>query len=131
MATTATTLDELLALLPDNTSGQISAADMRQIVSVLWGKGSLGGQLAVDGTAAYLPAGWTARRVSAGTYEVTHNLGTLNYAVSITPLIHDTDSAIVPSVVSTTEDSFTFQTFHTLHGGLHDTYSQFVVAVNP
>lgn len=29
-------LDDLLALLPDNDSGQISAADMREIVTGLW-----------------------------------------------------------------------------------------------
>lgn len=127
----ATTLDDLLALLPDNTSGQISAADMRQIVSVLWGKGSLGGQLTADGTVEYLPAGWTARRVDVGVYEVTHNLGTLNYAVSITPLSHDTADAIVPSITATNEDAFTFQTFHTGRVALHDVYTQFVVAVNP
>lgn len=31
-----TTLDELLALLPDNTSGEISAADLRTVTSELW-----------------------------------------------------------------------------------------------
>lgn len=30
------TLDELLALLPDNTSGLIDASDLREIVTVLW-----------------------------------------------------------------------------------------------
>jgi Ca2+-binding EF-hand superfamily protein len=30
------TLEELLALLPDNTTGEISAADMRTIVTELW-----------------------------------------------------------------------------------------------
>jgi hypothetical protein len=30
------TLDELLALLPDNTTGEIAAADMRTIVTELW-----------------------------------------------------------------------------------------------
>jgi len=32
----ATTLNDLLALLQDNTTGDISPADMRQIVTVLW-----------------------------------------------------------------------------------------------
>jgi hypothetical protein len=127
----ATTLDDLLALLPDNASGQISAADMRQIVTVLWGKGSLGGQLESDGTVAYLPAGWSARRVGTGVYEVTHGLGTLNYAVSVTPLVHDTTDAIVPSVRATDENTFTYQTFHTGRSALHDVWTQFVVAVNP
>jgi hypothetical protein len=31
-----TTLDDLLALLPDNDSGEIDAADLRTIVSALW-----------------------------------------------------------------------------------------------
>lgn len=30
------TLAELLALLPDNTTGEIDAADMREIVTALW-----------------------------------------------------------------------------------------------
>lgn len=29
-------LDDMLALLPDNTTGQISADDLRQIVTGLW-----------------------------------------------------------------------------------------------
>ena len=35
------TLDELLALLPDNNTGQISAADMRSIVTALYDHGRL------------------------------------------------------------------------------------------
>lgn len=35
-----TTLDDLLALLPDNTTGQISAADMRTVVTGLWNSGA-------------------------------------------------------------------------------------------
>lgn len=31
-----TTLDDLLALLPDNETGQITAADLRTVVSELW-----------------------------------------------------------------------------------------------
>ena len=31
-----TTLDDLLALLPDNETGDISAEDMRQVVTALW-----------------------------------------------------------------------------------------------
>lgn len=33
-----TTLDELLALLPDNNTGAIDAADLRTIVTALWGE---------------------------------------------------------------------------------------------
>lgn len=127
----AITLEELLSLLPDNTTGQIGAGDMRAIVSALWAKGSLGGQLETDGTTQYLPLGWTARRTDVGTYEVTHNLGTLDYAVTVTPLHHDTTHAIVPSVTSTSATAFTYQTFHTGNAALHDVYTQFVVAVNP
>lgn len=127
----AVTLEQLLTLLPDNTTGQIGAGDLRAVVSALWAKGSLGGQLETDGTAQYLPTGWTARRTDVGTYEVTHNLGTLNYAATVTPLHHDTTDAIVPSVTSTTETTFTYQTFHTGRSALHDVYTQFVVAVNP
>jgi hypothetical protein len=35
------TLAELLALLPDNTTGEISAADMRQVVTGIWGETAL------------------------------------------------------------------------------------------
>lgn len=34
------TLDELLALLPDNTTGEIDAADLRTIVTELWSQGA-------------------------------------------------------------------------------------------
>ena len=36
-----TILDDLLALLPDNTSGAIDAADLREIVSTIWEHGSI------------------------------------------------------------------------------------------
>lgn len=34
------TLEELLALLPDNSTGQISAADMRDVITALWDEGA-------------------------------------------------------------------------------------------
>lgn len=39
-----TTLDDLLALLPDNTTGDIGADDLRTIVTELWNLASMAGQ---------------------------------------------------------------------------------------
>jgi hypothetical protein len=39
------------------------------------------GQLNSDGsTGTPFPTGWTATRISAGVYKITHNLGTTNYS---------------------------------------------------
>lgn len=37
-----TTLDDLLALLPDNDTGEIDAADLRTIVTAIWGEAATG-----------------------------------------------------------------------------------------
>jgi hypothetical protein len=57
------TLDELLALLPDNTAGEIGADDMRTITTELYNKGALfatgtvAGPLALGAAAAWTPLG--------------------------------------------------------------------------
>ena len=45
-----TTLDDLLALLPDNTTGEISAADLRTVVTGLWNHGWIGNSYAYSWT---------------------------------------------------------------------------------
>jgi hypothetical protein len=147
------TLDDLLALLPDNTSGEISAADLRTIVTELWNytasvqatlngvvvnsvpaleaRSAKAGQVASDGTLVYGPDGWTSERLEAGVYKVTHNLHvTEDYSVTITPLAHAIDGW-APGVDAIDEDSFTYGIYSTQHAGLHDVYTNFVVAVNP
>lgn len=50
-----TTLDDLLALLPDNDSGQISANDLRTIVAELWAHTWVGEQYPFVFTTAATP----------------------------------------------------------------------------
>jgi hypothetical protein len=126
----ATTLDDLLALLPDNDTGAIDAADLRTAVTALWYKSAIGGQVTSDGTLAYGPPGWTASRSGAGIYTVTHNLGTLDYAVNITPLTKTPDQGLSASIVATAVGMFTFQVFNSSTQSLHDVWTTFVVAVN-
>lgn len=128
------TLDDLLALLPDNTSGAIDAADLRTVVTELWNKAAAAdalpavyaGGLTADGTLVDGPDGWTARSDSAGLYTVTHGLGTLAYAVVVTPLAKTVDGWSA-AVEATSETGFTFGTYSDQHGGLHGVYSNFVV----
>lgn len=125
-----TTLDDLLDLLPDNTAGAIDAADLREIVSVLWAKTSGSGQVASDGTLTHGPDGWTSERLEAGLYKVTHNLGVTEYAVTLTCLVKSVDG-FAPSVESIQPDSFTFGTYSAAHAGLHDVYTNFSLTVTP
>lgn len=126
----AVTLAQLLDLLPDNTTGEISAADMRTIVSALWAKSSGSGQVGSDGTLTHGPAGWTGTRLGVGLYQVTHNLNVPEYAVVVTPLIKAVDG-MSASVESIEPNSFTFGTYSAIHQALHDTYANFVLAVTP
>jgi hypothetical protein len=63
------TLDDLLALLPDNTSGDIAAADMRTIVTELWNQGA-GVQAA--GQAAYVSLDDRVAALEGGTATPTY-----------------------------------------------------------
>lgn len=125
-----TSLADLLALLPDNDVGAIDAADRREIVQALWYKSGIGGEVDVSGAFVKGPPTWSAERLEAGMYKITHNLGTVNYAVSITPLSKTLGEAVVPAIYETTATTFTYMTWHTGTGALHDVYTSFVVAVN-
>lgn len=123
----AASLDDLLALLPDNNTGEISAADLRTVVTGLWNRVIVGG-LQSDGTLVGAPAGWSAVMVEGGLYTVTHNLGTLDYAVVITPLAKSADG-ISPAVEATSETEFTFGLYSAIHQGLHGCYVNFLVVL--
>lgn len=121
------TLDQLLALLPDNSSGEISAADLRDVVTGIWGRTLIGGMQA-DGTLVGAPSGWSAVVDQPGLYTVTHNLGIdpNSYAVIITPLAKSTDG-ISPAVETTTATAFTFGIYSAAHQGLHGCYVNFLL----
>jgi len=44
--------------------------------------GAFGGRVADDGTAIYLPSGWSSAKTFTGVYTITHNLGHTNYSVA-------------------------------------------------
>jgi hypothetical protein len=74
------TLDELLALLPDNTSGEITAADLRTIVTELYNAAHTLAQRVAYGWSAtdsspptgkiYLAGGWTSAGGTAAISEI-------------------------------------------------------------
>lgn len=143
------TLDDLLALLPDNTTGEIDAADLRDVVSALWdytagvqgtlndvvvraipavqGTVPLVGQVASDGTMVGGPQGWTSEYdASSRLYTVHHDIGDEAYAVVITPLIK-TDQGVTAAVEETTPTSFTYGLWNSAVGDLHGAYANFIV----
>lgn len=120
-------LDDLLALLPDNSTGEITAADLRDVVTGLWGRVLVGG-MESDGTLVQAPSGWSCVMEQPGLYTVTHNLGTLDYAVIITPLAKSSDG-ISPAVEATSGTAFTFGLYSAIHEGLHGCYVNFVVVL--
>lgn len=119
------TLDQLLAKLPDNDTGEITAEDLRDVITGVWNRTLIGGVLS-DGTLVDGPPGWSAMSSQQGLYTVTHNLGTAYYAVLITPLAKTVDGWSA-AVEATSAESFTFGTYSASHGGLHGVYSNFLV----
>lgn len=119
-------LNDLLALLPDNTTGEIGADDLRTVVSALWVKTSIAGQVESDGTPVELPPGWSVTYTDPGIYTVTHNMGTLDYAVFVTPMVKTADG-MSASVESTTADTFTYGVYSAVHQAPHGCYTQFLV----
>lgn len=118
-------LDQLLSLLPDNSTGEISAADLRAVVTGLWGR-VIVGEVQSNGTLIGAPAGWTAEMLQGGLYRVIHNLGTADYAVQLTPMVKQI-TGYAPAVESHDEVSFTFGTYSVTNGGLHGVYTNFAV----
>lgn len=45
--------------------------------------GIYAGRVASGGGATKLPSGWSSTKITTGTYRVTHNLGTVNYTVTL------------------------------------------------
>lgn len=123
----AASLDDLLAYLPDNSTGEISAADLRTVVTGLWGRVIVGG-LTSDGELVGAPTSWSAVMIEGGLYTVTHQLGTPDYAVIITPLAKSLDG-VSPAVEATDATSFTFGLYSAAHQGLHGCYTNFVVVL--
>lgn len=124
----ATTLDDLLALLPDNQTGAITAADLREVVTGLWSQPYVG-QVASDGTFVGGPAGWTSTLdAETGLYTVHHDLGTKAYAVVITPLVK-LAGGYAPAVEATTETSFTYGVWSSTADGIHGMYTNFLVGM--
>lgn len=123
------TLDDLLALLPDNTTGEIDAADLRDVISALYARTPYVGQVASDGTLVGGPPGWTSEYdPETRLYTVHHTLGTEAFAVVVTPLTK-TDVGQTAMVAATSEDTFTYGVWHSGVGDLHGTYANFVVGL--
>ena len=87
-----------------------------------------GGFVANTGTASftYGPSGWTVSRTSAGVTQVTHNLGTTNYAVVATIW---SSSARLIHVTARASNSFDITTTTTGGSGSDESY-HFVLARN-
>jgi hypothetical protein len=85
-----TTLDDLLALLPDNSSGQIGANDLRTIVTELWLRSSRFGQsfsfvwtgaTSPAGGRVNMDAGWDAASVALWLSETTNDGQILDFVL--------------------------------------------------
>ncbi|MFN7010030.1 MAG: hypothetical protein ACK4PN_08355 [Allorhizobium sp.] len=63
-------------------------SDLAYVDPARWGAAQRGGSVASTGVATKLPRKWTSLKSSVGVYVVTHNLNTLDYAVTA-----DTNSA--------------------------------------
>jgi len=74
------------------------------------------------------PNGWTVVKLSTGRYEITHNLGSTNYVVLITPLSATTREF---SVESQTINTFITRFYSNSGGTLIDTDHSFIVLTNP
>lgn len=71
------------------------------------------GEVAADGSAVSLPAGWSVSKTATGTYRVTHNFGTTAYSVVATPLF-SSDTRMTAVVLSREANRFTINTLLTV-----------------
>jgi len=74
------------------------------------------------------PTGWTVTNLSTGRYQITHNLGSTNYVVLLTPLAATTREF---SVESQTLNTFITRFYSNAGGTLIDTDHSFMVLTNP
>lgn len=74
------------------------------------------------------PTGWTVTNLSAGRYEITHNLNSTNYVVLLTPLAATTREF---SVESQTLNTFITRFYTNAGSTLIDTDHSFIVLTNP
>lgn len=82
-----------------------------------------------DGTPGTIfPQGWTCTNIGTGRYRITHNLGTINYAVLITPLAGTTREF---SVQARTINYFETRFYNNATTSLIDTDHSFLLFTNP
>ena len=84
-----------------------------------------GGHVNAAGTAVYLPTGWSSVRNSAGSFTITHNLGTTNYA----PVVGSSDLGIKVNHTAIGVNSFNVQTYNLVPNPIDSPFT-FVVVRN-
>lgn len=82
-------------------------SDTAYVDPAKFGTATRAGSVSNTGVASPLPRLWTSSKVATGTYTVTHNLGTLNYAVTATS--NSTTDRVVQRIVKAT-NTFTVVT---------------------
>lgn len=72
------------------------------------------GYINANGTAGFLPNGWTSSKSATGTYVITHNFGNKNYTAQVTTEV-STDTSFnltFPVVLAYTNNFFTINTIY-------------------
>jgi hypothetical protein len=84
--TTETTYDLPLCQVLVDTSGNVTVTDERDWFMPITDARIYSGRVVNNGTPIKLPSGWSSTKTETGKYKVTHNFGSGNYTVIITPL---------------------------------------------
>lgn len=110
----------------NGVNGTISFYDTKNNVWITLGsETTYGGRVANNAVNTPFPADWTFQNTATGTYAITHNLGTENYALAITP-----DSTQVRAIDIVNRSSTTFSVVFKDSGGTNtDTDFHFILKI--
>lgn len=119
--------------VPYHTHNGIDSPKLN-IISSFSGTTTYAGSLNADASVVFLPSGWTATVGTGGglgSYTITHNLGTTNYAVSYTITVDLTIT--IGNISSVSANSFVIR-FYNQTGSISwsraDTPFNFILAMN-
>lgn len=97
----------------------------------LGGAAIYAGRVGSDGTAGTpFPAGWTAAKSSAGRYTVTHNLGSTDYAVTVTNISAFSNAAAITDLSANSFEITLYENTTGATWNATDTAFMFMLATN-
>lgn len=126
-ATNAETLAGTADKFPDAASLQYAILNPSSKDNIRVANGIYHARISSTGTTIRIPSGWSVSKTGTGIYQITHNLGTVNYSV-VPTIYNNADSAA--SVMNIAANTFELYTYDANNSSRSDVDNGFILMVD-